>query len=197
MIGECRMNNMFKMKQVKIFAVLLLVLGGAFVITSLMRDSYALSSKVYTREEMQDMVVSTALNYFYNTSYSDYGQTSMDLLSDSTNYYYYGTVYWRDLNMTPDMVNRGNYYRTDCSAFAFLAYMNTFGYDASEFSDINRYMLFYGQNEYKMQRVNSFEDHLYYYRDAYEKFGQGWNNSHLTRMVRLCRSNKLAGGTPV
>ena len=145
------MNNMFKMKQVKIFAVLLLVLGGAFVITSLMRDSYALSSKVYTREEMQDMVVSTALNYFYNTSYSDYGQTSMDLLSDSTNYYYYGTVYWRDLNMTPDMVNRGNYYRTDCSAFAFLAYMNTFGYDASEFSDINRYMLFYGQNEYKMQ----------------------------------------------
>ena len=177
------MNNMFKMKQVKIFAVLLLVLGGAFVITSLMRDSYALSSKVYTREEMQDMVVSTALNYFYNTSYSDYGQTSMDLLSDSTNYYYYGTVYWRDLNMTPDMVNRGNYYRTDCSAFAFLAYMNTFGYDASEFSGINRYMLFYGQNEYKMQRVNSFEDHLYYYRDAYEKFGQGWNNSHLTRMI--------------
>lgn len=145
MIGECRMNNMFKIKQVKIFAILLLVLGSIFVITSLMRNSYALSSKVYTREQMQDMVVSTALNYFYNTSYSDYGQTSMDLLSDSTNYYYYGTVYWRDLNKTPEMVNRGNYYRTDCSAFAFLAYLNTFGYDASKFSDINRYMLFMGK----------------------------------------------------
>ena len=37
----------------------------------------------FTREQLQDFVVSTALSYYYNKGYSDYEQTSMEYINSS------------------------------------------------------------------------------------------------------------------
>lgn len=153
-------------------------------------------STVYTRKELQDMVLSTALTYYYNAYYSDYGQNAMDGLGDEVtedmnNYYKVTTLLWRDLTKTPEMVGRSNYYHIDCSGFTFNTYLNSLGYDMSKYKNLNYYMLFYQNgttsidgeigSKYAMTRVSNFNENLRqkYYREAYKNFGAAWNTGFL------------------
>ena len=146
-------------------------------------NSYSASTETFTKSQMQDMIVSTALSYWYNGYYSDYGQKPMDGIGVGSNYYNLGTFYWRNLNITPEMVGRGKYYHIDCSGFTFNTYFNTFGYDMSEYKDLNSYTLFYSDETYKMNRVNKYGNTAFYYKEAYKKFNQAWNNLYLIKVA--------------
>ena len=96
-----------------------------------------MENQIYSREEMKDMIAATALSFYYNNGYSDYGQYTMDNLGVTGKYYNSGTTFWRDLSVSPESVNRSNYYHVDCSSFAYLTYKNTIGYDMSEYKDLS------------------------------------------------------------
>lgn len=171
--------------------VITFVILSVFVITKV-GSSYALDSKIYTRKQMQEMVVSTGLSLYYNSYFSDYGQKTLDSLGITGNYYNYGNVFWRDLNIIPEDVGYSKYYHVDCSAYNFLIYKNTFGYEMSEYNTVNTYPLFYqtGYNN-RMVRVSYFtgEKRLARYRDAYSRFGYGWNSNYLGRVSRDISGN--------
>ena len=155
-----------------------------------------LDTKEYTRKEMQEMVVSTALSLYYNDYFSDYGQRAMDNLSVPGNYFNYGNFLWRDLNISPESVGYSKYYHIDCSGYNFLIYKNTIGYDMSQYNTVNRYLLFNKEYErdgetYPVRRVSAFsgEKRLLKYREAYTKFGYGWNSGFLANVFRSAAGN--------
>ena len=166
-----------------ITATLMVFIIGLIVISS--KKTYSASTTTYSREYLQDVIISTGLSYFYNNQYSDYGQTPMD---NGAGYdigdYKYETVYWRDLNTTPEMVSRGNYYHIDCSGFAFITYLNAIGYDMSDYANLLRYRLFYYDKDPKAFRVSDLNisdtERKKYFKDAYQIFGQAWNNRFST-----------------
>ena len=164
------------------------------------KETYALEtgldSKEYTRKELQEMVVSTALSLYYNSYFSDYGQRAMDALGVTGNYFNYGNFLWRDLNVTPESVGYSKYYHIDCSGYNFLIYKNTIGYDLSEYNTVNRYMIFNKEYEeagevYPIRRVSYFkgQQRLEKYREAYSKFGYGWNSMFLSNVFRKAAGN--------
>lgn len=193
------MNFIRSKKQIILFlaSVITVIL---LLLPFVMKQTYGITDKTYTREKMQDMIVSTTLNYYYNGYYSDYGQYPMDNKNiGDNNYFYWGTLYWRDLNASPESVGRSNYFHVDCSAFAFLTYYNTFGYDMSKYKDINTYFLFDKDDEYPLKRVNTYDDIDKAYKEAYQKFGQAWNNSYMVKVANKisdnCSTSTCSNGT--
>ncbi len=187
-------KNKMILLMISIIVIILLVL------LPMVGNTHGAVDKTYTREKMQDMIVSTTLNYYYNGYYSDYGQYPMDNKNiGDNNYFYWGTLYWRDLNASPESVGRSNYFHVDCSAFAFLTYYNTFGYDMSKYKDINTYFLFDKDDEYPLKRVNTYEDIDKAYKKAYQKFGQAWNNSYMVKVANKisdnCSTSTCSSGT--
>ena len=121
------MNIKLNSKNRKKILIALLVVF-ALIVSLSFRSSLA-DSKKFTRTEMQDMVVATALSYEYNKTASNYEQKSMD--NDKTSI---GTTFsWRYPNNTPEMVNRANHYNIDCSSFTAMVYLHSLGYDFSEY----------------------------------------------------------------
>lgn len=89
------------------------------LIIPLIRNSYAVdTSKTFTRQEMQDMVVATSLSYYYNNLYSDYSQYLKDKGYGYSKTLVGGTYAWRSTAHAPEDVNRTNRYFIDCSSFA-------------------------------------------------------------------------------
>lgn len=176
-----------------VLGVITFVFLGVLLISKI-GSSYALDSKIYTRKQMQEMVVSTALSLYYNNYFADYGQKTLDYLDVEGNYFNSGNTFWRDLNISPEDVGFSKYYHIDCSAYSFLVYKNTIGYDMSEYNIVNRYQLFYQQNgDYPLTRVSYYEgdERLDYYRDAYQRFGFGWNSKFMSNVAR-----KISGNCP-
>lgn len=151
----------------------------------------SLDTKIYTRKEIQEMVVSTALSFYYNSYFSDYGQTAMDNVEISGNYFNYGNFLWRDLNVSPESVGYSKYYHIDCSGYNFLIYKNTIGYDMSEYNVVNRYRLFDKDRKYPIHRVSFYsgDERLIKYRESYERFGYGMNSNFLSSVVRKAANN--------
>ena len=64
-------------KKINKYKYIVLLLGISLVLLgSIMKVSYAKTE--FTRKELEDMVTSTALSYYYNGKYSDYSQKAMD-----------------------------------------------------------------------------------------------------------------------
>ena len=181
---------MKKLRFKLILFILFIMLMTPILVLGIYEDN-SLANKTYTRKEMQEMLVSTALSLYYNNYFSDYGQRAMDSLGVDNNYYKYGNILWRDLNISPEEVGFSKYYHIDCSGYNFLIYKNTLGYDMSEHYDVNRYLLFYQDKNYPLSRVSFYsgENRLYYYREAYERFGYGWNSGFLSNVSRKISGN--------
>ena len=85
-------------------------------------DSYC--SKIFTRKELQDIMVSTAMSYYFNRTYTDYEQWGMDEAS---------TYEWRKYSNSPEMVSRNNYFNSTCSTFTGIVDLYSIGYDLSTY----------------------------------------------------------------
>lgn len=185
-------NKKIILKYICFIILLFLIIVG---VLNRIKKSYAIDSKIYTRKEMQEMLVSTALSLYYNNYFSDYGQRAMDSLSyegEDGNYFNSGNFLWRDLNISPEEVGYSKYYHIDCSGYNFLIYMNTIGYDMSEYNIVNRYRLFNKDNvNYPQTRVSFYSGttRLDKFREAYEKFGYGWNSGFLGNVGRKIINN--------
>lgn len=63
-------NN--KYRKILIANVSMLVIAFFAIIAMFTKNAYSINSASFTRKEMQDIVVSTALSYYYNNEYNDY-----------------------------------------------------------------------------------------------------------------------------
>lgn len=117
-------------KKITPFIIIMLI---AIISYSATQSSYAqTTTKTFTREEIQDMIVSTATSYLRNNTYSDYDQHSMDA-SSTYNGSSITTFNWRDFNITPEMVSRTNNFHDDCSSFVTQVLINSIDYDFSNY----------------------------------------------------------------
>ena len=136
---------------IKIYISVLIIAIFSLVIFSFTKTSYAVSN-TFSKKQMQDLVVSTALNYYYNRYYSDYEQKSLDEKN---------TITWRSLRNSPEMVSRINPYMIDCSSFVSIVYLYSIGYDMSDYrANIS--------SSYYYQGVK------YNYKDSAESYQNGY-----------------------
>jgi len=146
------------------------------------KDTYAVDiNKTFTRKELQNMVVSTALSYFYNREYTDYEQYSMDEKQGSP--YQYASFYWRNANVTPEEVNRTNRFNITCSGFSLITYLYSLGYDMSEY--YNRYNYTYFE---KFEWKNSNESKESYIKSSLQH-GKGWWTEELASIADYVSGN--------
>lgn len=118
-------NNKYRQIIIANIAVLVIVLSTIVVIYT--KNAYSINSSSFTRKEMQDIVVSTALSYYYNNAYNDYeGYWADDVHSE------FSTMY----NVTPEMLSSSKYMTTQCEAFTAVVYLHSFGYDFSSFRNV-------------------------------------------------------------
>lgn len=156
------------MKSIKIKNEIVIVGILTFLlIIPLIRSSYAVdTSKTFTRQEMQDMVVATSLSYYYNNLYSDYSQYLKDKGYGYSKTLVGGTYAWRSTAHAPEDVNRTNRYFIDCSSFAYIVYKNALGYDFSNHYQNARYSYFkqgkkYGYYNMTTSNINTYKDIFY------------------------------------
>ena len=188
-----------------IIVVGILVVGCIFLIV---KKSFGVSTNTYTRDELQKMLVSAAVSYYYNNYYSDYEQYLLDTdvkypapsksnntcvldyknatncVSNSNYYPLVSTTFFRNLNITPEEVSRSNMYNTDCTGFTYLVYNNVLGYDLSEFYSFSgtASVVRIGTDGVpdKIRAISSKSD----YDEAVDKFGRAWNSTgNLTRIA--------------
>ncbi len=98
-----------------------------------------------TRNNLENAVVGTAMQYLYKRKYSDYEQRQMDtrvfLTSDGKISYSKGsntqlnkhdiTYSFRNFNTTPENISRTNQFFIDCSSFSMSVYLNALNFDFS------------------------------------------------------------------
>ena len=142
---------------------LIIILIITFFIALIVKKTFSANENMYTRDQLQKMVTSAAISYYYNNIYSDYEQRLLDsdikypkittsnnacvkvsqdtikngtnnsCKSTSDNKELYSTTFYRNTKITPEQVSRSNEFHVDCTGFAYLVYSNVLGYDLSEF----------------------------------------------------------------
>lgn len=122
------------MKKLKLVSFI----GIIFCCLFLLRiDVYAEEVKEISREDLQDMVISTALQFFYKRYYSDYEQTQMSKFFN-----------FRE-HLRTEEVSRTNMYYNDCSSFVTDVYYSTLGYNFDEFAkDINNNLYYTSEGKH-------------------------------------------------
>ena len=168
------MNFIRSKKQIILFlaSVITVIL---LLLTFVVRQTYGITDKTFTRNEMQDMVVSTALSYYYNNLYSDYSQRSKDTSFGFNNTLVGSTYLWRSTKHTPESVSRTNKYFIDCSSFAYIVYKNGLGYDFSDHYQNARYSYFksgkkYGYYNMSNSNISRYSDVFYTEKQTQELF---------------------------
>lgn len=154
-----RFNVILKKLKYPIVAIAIAI---AISVVAFIEQAFSVSTS-YTRSELQQMIVSAAISYYYNNKYSDYEEYLLDsdivypyigendvssegknkcildyknstgCVSAGNSYPLVSTTFYRNLEITPEEVSRSNMYNTDCSGFAYLVYNNVLNYDLSEF----------------------------------------------------------------
>lgn len=139
-----------------------------------------LNNRTFTREELQQIVLSTALQFYYKNAYSDYDSGSLNGID----------FRWRDLKITPEDVSTANYYMTDCSAFAYILYNSSLGYTAA-LEPVTSDKLGYQIEKYSWNRkfyTNFTPQTSSESIDAFQKgadvFGIGWYTNYLEKMAK-------------
>ena len=85
------------------------------------------NAKTYSRKELQDLVLSTALSYLNNNEYSDYEQLSLATGSKFA---------WTNFNVSPEGMSRSRYITTSCAAFTATCYNYSLGFYFKEYSNL-------------------------------------------------------------
>ena len=140
------------------------------------------SLKAVTREDLQDMVVSTALSYLHNNVYTDYDQYAMDSNTKIT--YTNGktttnnSFNWRNTKISPEEISRTNIFSIDCSSFASIVYKYSLGYDFSEHYAVHKGLTYYTfdtkTSSFKRNEVSSPQTLL----TRINQFGRGMNGRY-------------------
>lgn len=178
---------------------LILVLFISFFISTI-------NIKAITREDLQDMVVSTAMSYLHNNTYSDYDQKSMDntsavtLKSDGTTNNQ-STFNWRNPNVSPEEVRRTNHFSIDCSSFSAIVMKYSLGYDFTEFYDLRKNFGYYSFNAQKeiftYSKIGASgltkEEKQGRFALRFQKYGMGLNTSFFTDVAANNLGNPSAG----
>ncbi len=129
-------------------------------------------SREMTRTELQNMIVSTAISYYFNRDYTDYEQRSIDAA---------GTFQWRDYNSPPEMVSRSNFFNTTCSTFTGISDLYSLGYDYSPFHEYSSISYQnYGPDNH-LKRFYATESPLNF-QTAYLNYGKGASTSGISMM---------------
>ncbi|MBQ7105299.1 MAG: InlB B-repeat-containing protein [Bacilli bacterium] len=153
-----------------------LVLGGTVdKIQNAVKVSFSNSTsntKTYTREQLQNYVVGTALSYENNKAYSDYEQRTMDVGSSTLG----SRFNWRTFNVNPEMVSRGNYFAIDCSSFATSVYLYSLGFDFRDYYTLSGSV--YTKNFSNKSAKTSVSNFV----EAYSKNGKGINTEFLAKI---------------
>jgi hypothetical protein len=163
-------------------AILSVAVIFSLLIIFTLKGTYAKDTS-YTdnREKLEDLVVSTALSYYYNQDYSDYEQHAMDDTQGGT--YNVASFYLRDFNVSPEDVSRSNHFNTDCSAFAMTVYLYSLGYDMSEYYQ-------YITTSYLENNIwKKISDSISNYQKAYQLYGKGFNTYYLTKVGKKISAN--------
>ena len=158
------------------FILIIILLVGMILIST--KETYATEvtgsyvSGEMTRTELQNMIVSTALSYYFNREYTDYEQRSIDAA---------GTFQWRDYNNPPEAVSKSNFFNTTCSTFTGISDLYSIGYDYSpyyKYSSIS--FQNYGANNY----INRFyaTESPQNFQTAYLNYGKGASASGISMM---------------
>lgn len=125
----------------------------------------ATNSPTYTRKELQDYIVSTALSYYYKNTYTDYEGTFRD-----NAYSEWPTTY----NVSPEMLSRSKFMTSQCEAFTVTCYLYAFNYDFSKYLNsfyYNKYMSYVAKegSTYKRYFVHDSKSNLITARDYFAK----------------------------
>ena len=175
------MNFIKSKKQIILFLTLLIVVI-TMLLTFVVKQTYGVTDKTFTRDEMQDMVVSTALSYYYNNLYSDYSQYSKDTSFGFNNTLVGSSYLWRSTKHTPESVSRTNKYFIDCSSFAYIVYKNGLGYDFSDHYQNARYSYFklgkkYGYYNMSNSNISRYPDVFYTEKQTQKLFQEMVNQT--------------------
>ena len=126
------------------------------------------------RSKLQDLVVSTALSYYYNNNYTDYEQKSMDYYYNENNEIQHNSTFmWRNFNNTPEDVSRSNFCNFDCSSFVSSVYLYSLGFDYSDYRELNPFSFINGENFTSYNTAKSIGN----YQNAYLLLGKGQGTS--------------------
>lgn len=134
-----------------------------------------------TREEFQNLITSTALSYYYNKSYSDYEQYGLDS-SYSSSAPYYRSFGADNVNIFPEDVSRANYYPMACAAFTEMVYLNTLGYDMSDYYYLSNFFN-YKNVDNNLQSIPTNKS-IENYKAGYQYYNSSWSTNHITRVGR-------------
>ena len=173
----------------------LMVAGvSLYLISLLLSPSFGYSAeKTYTRSELQDMVVSTALSYYNNTDYTQYRTNStfwsLTRADGSSIGGSASTFRYNSFNIAPEELSRTNMFYADCSGFAALTYLYSVGYDFSEyFKDggavLGNFPNYYDNNDGAIYLLND-APAVEHYRNAYKYYGRGFGTALFTDISKL------------
>ena len=154
----------------KFYFLTLLLLSIVFLPKTVNADT-----EKYTREELQDLIVSTALSYYYKNTYTDYeGYWAED--SNSI----YSTMY----DISPEMLSRSKYMTTQCEAFSSSVYLFSLGYDfwnyRNELENLNRYTSYKTSKGTTIWGGSSIEA----FKKLYGYFNKGYSVGLLNKIAR-------------
>ncbi|MDD6272494.1 MAG: hypothetical protein PUA90_03115, partial [bacterium] len=209
-------NFITKFRYFFIIMIILIIIILLFCFSSISNRSVATETNKYSRQDLQKMLISAALSYYYNNYYSDYEQYLLDTdvkypnpsnnnscvldYKNSTNcvsknsvYPLVSTTFYDNLKISPEEVSRSNMYNVACSAFTYLIYSNVLGYNMSEF-----YSLYGTVNTTKITKTTENGKIIYNpnkirvissldtFNDAITKYGRAWATTGILTRVSNC-----------
>ena len=166
---------MIKDKKLIMLIIFILIIFTGMVLIPI-KIAYSASgsyvSKEMTRTELQNMIVSTAISYYFNREYTDYEQRSIDAA---------GTFQWRDYNNPPEMVSRSNFFNTTCSTFTGISELYSLGYDYSPYYKYSSISYQNYDTDNHLKRFYATDSPLNF-QTAYLNYGKGASTSGISMM---------------
>ncbi len=125
-------------KRTYILASVVALLLGIIILS--IRASFA-AGDIYTKEELQDVIVGTGLSFLYNHDYTEYDLGYMDITPtgkrNNNTSTLENTFSWQSYEESPEDINRGHYYVSMCSKFTSNVNMKAIDFDASDYFSYN------------------------------------------------------------
>ena len=136
-------------------------------------DDGSFNSESFSRKDLQNMIVSTAMSYYFNRNYTDYEQYGMDIAS---------TYEWRKYTNSPEMVSKSNFYNVTCSTFTGIVDLYSIGYDLSPYYKFSNISYRNYDDSGKLIESHSKDSYLNF-QTAYLNYGKGVNASDTGMLV--------------
>ena len=158
--------------------------------------------KAVTKVELQDMVVSTALSYLHNNTYTEYDQLAMDeasviKLKDDGSTTNVTSMNWRNPNVSPEEISRTNNFSIDCSSFATIVSKYSLGYDFTDYYKLNSSNYFYTFNKSTQTFSGSRVSSAAKMQTRFYQFGRGISTVFFTDLAKQDAGNNKYNSTKV